>query len=70
MIGTDYYLYLAWIFLIIVSIDLVLKKTNLKQNLQKYFKLFTLFFRPIRLSELGEPIQFAAIENSTHLHND
>lgn len=70
VIETDYYLWLAWFFLIFVSIDLVIKKTNFKQNLEKYFRLFILFFRPIRLSELGEPERFAAIENNTHPHND
>lgn len=66
--GSDYYLWLAWGFLIFVSIDFVIRKTNFKHKLFAFIRYAILFFRPIRLNEIGEPVRLPAIENQQNNH--
>ncbi|CAF0800743.1 unnamed protein product [Brachionus calyciflorus] len=74
IIGPDYYLWLAWAFLIFVSFDFLIRKTNLKIQICRMIRYFILFFRPIRLIELDEPIRLPAIQNANqnnaHPHSD
>lgn len=68
----DYFLFISWIFLIIVSIDYSIRKTRLRVYLMRWLRRLALWIRDIRypvnnannLPELDEPQRLQAIENA------
>ena len=67
----DYYLFISWVFLIAVSIDFLIRKTNIKSYLLKFAKRLICYLIPTKLLELPQPPEIPMIQdNNPHLHND
>ena len=70
----DYYLFLSWLFLFVVCVDMLIRKTNMTRYILSY--LNSLFRRQLRLPNVQyrPMIQHHNYQpdnnNTNHLHND
>ncbi len=67
----DYYLAVSWIFIIVVFIDFVIRKTKLKTIVINILKNIITVLKPPKLPQLPQPPEIPMIQHhNPHLHSD
>jgi hypothetical protein len=67
----DYYLAISWIFVIIVFLDFLIRKTKLKSLLLNILKNIIIILKPPKFPQLPQPPEIPMIQHhNSHLHND